>query len=148
MRFRENMFHRLMFLGLITLAFSACSREASLYPANLEAGPAALKAKFTDSGMGKGPVELTLPSGEVMRGEFGTTDTANYGFGTAVASAGGRAAVATASSTAIPGSMPGVVTMIGDRGTRGECGYQVNTWSSSGTGVCKFSNGAVYNMHF
>lgn len=130
------------------LAVSGCSRDARLYPANLEAGPAAVKAKFTDAGMGTGPVELTLPDGEVLRGEFGTISTATYGFGSGYATSGTRSVLTTGSVSSVPGSMPGRVALIGDRGTRGECEYQVNSWTSSGTGMCKFSNGAVYNLHF
>lgn len=144
----KHMFHRLMIAVFLPLVFLGCSRDARLYPANLEAGPVALNAKFTDSGMGSGPVELTLPSGEVMRGEFGTTDTSAYGFGVTTASVGRASALATSSASAIPGSMPGVVALVGDRGTTGQCEYMVNTWTSSGTGVCELSNGARYNMHF
>ncbi len=142
------MFHRFVLSVSLVVCFQACSRDARLYPANVQAGPAALTAKFTDSGMGKGPVEMALPDGEVMRGEFGTTDTSAYGFGIATASIGRTTAVGTSSASAVPGNMPGVVTLIGDRGTRGECQYQVNTWTSSGTGVCHFSNGSVYSLHF
>ncbi len=133
----------------IFLALGACSREARLYPANVEAGAGLLKAKFTDSGMGKGPVEVTMPDGEVLRGEFSTTDTSNYGFGSAVATRGRAAPViATASTSAVPGSMPGVVTAIGPSGTSIRCEYLVNTFSGGGSGTCQTNKGGVYDLHF
>lgn len=140
---------RSLLLMPMLLALGACSREARLYPANVEAGAGLLKAKFTDSGMGKGPVEVTMPDGEVLHGEFSTTDTSNYGFGSAVAS-NGRAApvIATASTTAVPGSMPGVVTAIGPSGTSIRCDYSVNTFSGGGAGTCKTNKGGVYDLHF
>lgn len=108
-----------------------------------------LQAKFVDSGMGRGPIELTLPDGEVLTGEFSTSDTSSYGFGTGVAySAYQRPVVATGSTTATPGSMPGVASLVGPKGTTAQCEYTVNTWTSSGSGVCRISNGAVYNLHF
>lgn len=115
------------------LVLSGRSRDANLYPANLQAGTQLVKAKFTDSGMGNGPVEVTMPYGEVLKGQFSTTDTSSYRLGSAFASAG---------------SMPGVVTAIGPSGTTIRCEYQVNTFASSDTGACQTGKGAVYDLHF
>ncbi len=79
-------------------AIAACSRDARLYPANLQAGTQALHARFTDSGMGSGPIEMTMPDGELLKGEFTTTDTSNYGFGSAFGFAGHAPAVVTTGS--------------------------------------------------
>lgn len=140
---------RMLFTLMVAISLCGCSREARLYPANPDAGAGLLKARFTDSGMGKGPIEITMPDGEVLKGEFSTTDTSSYGFGTAIASSA-RAGpiIATGSSTAVAGSMPGVVTAIGPNGTSIRCEYQVNTFSGSGTGSCQTNRGAMYDIHF
>lgn len=132
----------------LALFFSACSREASLYPANAPAGARLLKAKFTDSGMGKGPIEITMPDGEILKGEFSTTDTSSYGFGTGFATAGRTTAVASTSSTVVSGSMPGVATAIGPSGTTMRCEYVVNTFSGGGSGKCQTNKGGDYDLHF
>lgn len=140
---------RYLMVVLVAGYLGACSREARLYPANPEAGNGLLLARFTDSGMGKGPVEITMPDGEVLKGEFSTTDTSNYGFGSAVASTGRSAPViATASATSVPGNMPGVVTAIGPNGTSLRCEYVVNTFSGGGSGSCQTNKGGVYDLHF
>lgn len=140
---------RLAFALFMGLAFSGCSREATLYPEGITTGSTgALKAKFTDSGMGKGPIEVTMPDGEVLKGEFSTTDTSSYGFSSGFASAGRTTAIASGSSSAIPGSMPGIVNAIGPNGTSIRCEYLVNTFSGSGNGRCETNKGAVYALHF
>jgi hypothetical protein len=140
---------RFLSLAVVAVALGACAREARLYPANTEAGVGLLKAEFTDSGMGKGPIKITMPDGEVLTGEFSTTDTSSYGFGSAVATNGRIAPViATASTTAVPGSMPGVVTAIGPSGTSLRCEYLVNSMTGSGSGSCQTNKGARYDLHF
>lgn len=131
-----------------TLALFGCAREARLYPANSQAGKGALTAKFTDSGLGKGPVELTMPDGEVLKGEFSTTDTSTYGFGTAVALTRYTPVVSTASTSSTPGSMPGVLSAVGTNGTQMHCDYVVNSLTSSGSGNCQTNKGAAYELHF
>lgn len=133
---------------LIAGALGACSRDARLYPANELAGKGLLQAKFTDSGLGKGPVKIVMPDGEVLTGEFTTMDTTTYGFGTVFASVGRSSGFASGSSAAISGSMPGIVNAIGPNGTTLKCDYTVNTFTSSGAGVCQTSSGAVYDLQF
>jgi hypothetical protein len=111
----------------LALVLASCSREARIYAAT---GGAPLIAKFTDSGMDKGPIETVLPSGEIMKGEFSTVDTS------------------AAAGLIMPGSYPGVVTMAGDRGTVMKCDYSVNALTGSGTGNCQTNNGASYTLHF
>lgn len=142
--------HSLLSFAAVSFAllFSACSREASLYPANASAGTGLLKAKFTDSGMGKGPIEITMPDGEVLKGEFNTTDTSSYGFGSGFATTGRTTAVASTSSTVVSGSMPGVATAIGPSGTTMRCEYVVNTFSGGGSGKCQTNKGSDFDLHF
>ncbi|MEQ1712755.1 MAG: hypothetical protein ABL908_15325 [Hyphomicrobium sp.] len=134
--------------AIVGVALGGCSRDARLYPSNPLAGSGLLQAKFTDSGMGKGPVQVVMPDGEVLTGEFTTMDTSTYGYGTVFASVGRTSAVASGSSAAISGSMPGVVNAIGTNGTSLKCDYAVNTWTGSGAGVCQTNKGAVYDLQF
>lgn len=138
----------LIIVSALATLISACSREASLYPSNATAGTGLIKAKFTDSGMGKGPIEITMPDGEVLKGEFSTTDNTTYGFGSGWASNGRTSAVASGSSTVVQGSKPGVATAIGPSGTTLRCDYAVNSFSGGGSGKCWTNKGAEYDLHF
>ncbi len=130
-------------------AIAACSRDARLYPANLQAGTQALHARFTDSGMGSGPIEMTMPDGELLKGEFTTTDTSNYGFGSAFGFAGHAPAVVTTGSlSSVPGSMPGVANLVGPNGTTAHCEYLVNVMANNGSGTCQTNKGAAYSLQF
>lgn len=141
---------RSVLLAAALVSLCACAREARLYPANPAAGTSGLlKLKFTDAGIGKGPIEITMPDGEVLAGEFSTTDTSSYSFGSAVATAGRLPpVVATGSTTSIAGAMPGVATAIGPSGTTMHCEYLVNSFSGGGSGTCQTNKGAVYSLHF
>lgn len=139
---------RCIALLVAAMLLSACSREARLYPINAEAGSGPMRAKFTDSGMGSGPVEITMPDGETLKGEFSTTDTSSYGFGTGIASTGRTSTIASGSSAVVSGSMPGVLTAIGPAGTTVQCEYVVNTFSGSGSGTCETNKGQSYSLHF
>jgi hypothetical protein len=138
---------RFVLLGLL-VGLPACAREARLYPNNEKANGGLLNIKFVDSGMGRGPIEVTLPSGELMKGECSTTDTSAYGFGSAISVSGSRSAIATGSTVSTPGHMPGVASLVGDAGTTMHCEYTVNSLTGSGSGVCQTNKGAVYRLHF
>lgn len=140
-----------LLIALAAVLLCGCAREARLYPQSLQGRPASsgpITAKFTDSGMGKGPIELTMPDGEVLKGEFSTTDTSTYGFGTAFSATRYSPIITTASAAAVPGSMPGIVTALGTNGTSMRCEYLVNSFTGSGAGTCQTNRGDVYDMHF
>ncbi|WP_423415545.1 hypothetical protein RLW55_03180 [Hyphomicrobium sp. B1] len=136
----------LLLAGVVLMG--GCSRDARLYPANLQAGSQTLHARFTDSGMGSGPIELAMPDGEVLKGEFTTTDTSNYGFGSAGLWGSTKPHITTASTSAVPGSMPGVANLVGPQGTTAHCEYLVNSLAGSGSGTCTTNKGAEYQLQF
>jgi hypothetical protein len=138
-------------LGILiaaSLMVAGCSRDARLYPANLAAGHEVLHAHFTDSGMGSGPIELPMPDGEVLKGEFTTTDTSDYGFGVGSGFFGHSRGLTTASTSSVPGNMPGIANLVGPRGTTAHCEYQVNSLAGSGSGSCVTNKGAEYQLQF
>jgi hypothetical protein len=103
-----------------------------------------LKATFVDYGLGHGPINIELPDGEKMSGEYSTQDNSVYGFGSIISQAG----VASMSAASTNGSQRGVASLIGNRGTRMQCEYFVNIITGSGAGACKTGNGAIYQLHF
>jgi hypothetical protein len=142
---------RFALLAALALTTAACASErtARLYPSNDAASKDGLiNVTYTDTGMGHGPISFSMPNGERIKGEYSTQDTASYGFGSILALAGNTVSTASGTSMRVPGSMPGTISAIGERGTRIECEYFVNVSTSAGSGACKSSTGAIYRLHF
>jgi hypothetical protein len=125
--------------------FTACSREARLYPSNDSAASLGfIKAQYVDYGLGHGPITAELPNGEKLSGEYSTEDNAVYGFGSVISKLGNT----TMSGATLGGSQRGVASLIGERGTRMRCEYFVNVMTASGAGACQTGKGEIYQLHF
>jgi len=168
---------RIYIMAIIAMTLTACAKTGTLYPANKQAekiGP--LGIEFTMYGTGGGPVQVIMPSGEVLKGEFRVQNNSVFNYGTASTTASGSAvstghataygsggvvnanstgttygtahATTNAFSQSTPGSRNGMCAMVGDKGTNGSCEFFVNGFTTNGGGGCKFSNGAEYNLMF
>ena len=118
----------------VALAFGACQDTADTFPLN----PAARqigepKVSFVRTGIGRGPVTITMPDGEVLTGEYRVA----FGGGEAFTFAGGQTA-----STLLITDGPlqfvarGPKTQLLCRGT--------STPFGSGSGQCQTVDGAVW----
>ena len=132
----------IMGIVLLTLAVSACTttstvRTARLYALNAEAKVIGdLQATYA-----AGNVEVTLPSGEVLSGEYVPTHGGSVAFTPIFA--GANSATAT---TFFPAKQrTGIATLTGDQGTRMYCEY---VGRSHGGGKCITDGGAEYSMHY
>lgn len=144
---------RFTLVALICFSFIGCASTAKLYPGNAEAQSIGiLKATYKNWGTGQGAIFITLPSGEILEGEYTTVDTSTYSFGniySSVYGAGGSAfGSGSVMSTSVAGSNPGMASLFGNRGTTMDCEYIVNNWTGNGAGACKASNGAIFKLHF
>jgi hypothetical protein len=86
-----------------TLVLIGCALKARIY--NLDTGQV-LVATFKYSGSGKGPIEITLPSGEVCKGEYVTVAGGSTAWGSVFATVYGPAGYATAAGIGYSGSIP------------------------------------------
>ena len=115
--------------------------QAKLYPMNPQATRAgALVATATDNHNGRGVFSLSF-MGEVMHGDASRVDAGHPGFGRIyreVLGAGGDS---------VRGGHRGIANAVGTGGSTVQCEYHM-TSKDIGTGVCLFSNGAKYQMHF
>jgi len=96
------------------LLLCGCADQARVYPlddAALRAGTP--KLEFVRWGLGRGPVTVTMPDGEVLRGEYQVTENATVGYGFAGAHPVGGAAYGS--------GRPVVISATGDRGTIINC---------------------------
>jgi hypothetical protein len=111
-----------------------------LYPLNAQASKGGLlTAQVVDNNAGHGT--FTVPYlGDTLQGESTRVD-ANY-------AAFGRIhqEVLGPSPRAFAGRR-GIANAFGARGVNAQCEYTL-TWPGSGTGVCQFSDGANFQMHF
>lgn len=145
-----------------------------MYPMNEKAqkvGVVKLTYTSTDVMYGlTGTVSGVLPSGEVLNGEYTSVDTANYSFGSIYGSTVGSAtgsfnAFGTDGMTSgtvsarghssthgsfasmiKAGARPGIVSLVGNKGTMLDCEYLFNA-NGGGVGGCRANNGALFRLH-
>lgn len=115
--------------------------HAKLYPLNPQATKAgALAATATDSQNGRGTFSVVF-NGETLQGDASRVDANYAAFGRIYREVlGGGADVGR-------GGRRGIANAFGASGTGVQCEYLM-TAPDVGTGVCLFSNGAKYQMHF
>lgn len=145
---------RLLVLAVaVALVAAGCARSARLYPANdVAISGGVLSAKFMAYGTGHGEIEITLPDGEEVRGEYSIVRGGAVGFGTIYGSVYGPAGVATYSGTSstvvMPGGSQGLASMFGSRGTAMQCEFLNDNSSGHGHGACKSSKDALYRLQY
>ena len=113
---------------------------ARLYPVNAEANQGGLlSAVVVDSHGGRGTLTVSY-RGDTLQGEATRVDASHAGFGRVHNEVLGPA------SRAYTGQR-GIANAFGGRGVNAQCEY-VMTAPAQGTGVCLFSDGAKYQLHF
>ncbi|MES2959342.1 MAG: hypothetical protein V4792_14220 [Pseudomonadota bacterium] len=114
--------------------------SARLYPLNLQANKGGLlSAVVLDLHTGRGSFTLAY-QGDTLQGEATRVDNAYSGFGrihSEVLGAAPRGA----------SGQRGVANAFGPKGVNAQCEYVI-TGAALGTGVCLFSDGAKYQLHF
>ncbi len=118
----------------------ASAYTARLYPTNDAASRAGvLTVLIVDGQNGRGQLSVQY-LGEALQGEASRVGASHPGFGQV------HQAVLGVWSAPVVGRR-GVANAFGGRGTRVHCEY-VLTGPNQGTGVCAFSDGANFQMHF
>ena len=111
-----------------------------LYPVNAQANTAGLlAAQVVDNNAGHGSFSVPY-LGDLLQGESTRVDASYAAFG------GVYNQVLGPSPRSFTGRR-GIANAHGARGVNAQCEY-VLTGPGSGTGVCRFSDGAHYQMHF
>ncbi|MDH4288435.1 MAG: hypothetical protein OEW27_06220 [Aquincola sp.] len=113
---------------------------ARLYPLNDVANQGGLlSAVVVDSHSGRGTITVSY-RGDTLQGEATRVDPNYVGFGRVHSEVLGVAPRNT------PGQR-GIANAFGTKGVNAQCEY-VMTAAAQGTGVCLFSDGAKYQLHF
>ncbi len=142
----------LLFAAICT-SLTGCSRNARLYPANdIAIAGGVLVAKFKSYGSGNGEIEISMPDGEVLNGEYSLVRGGSSSFGSLYGSVYGTGGSATitgsANSHIIPGGSQGMASLFGNKGTAMECEFINDNFSGHGNGACKTSTKAMYRLQF
>jgi hypothetical protein len=117
---------------------AACADTGRSYPmddASLAAGTP--KFDFVRQGIGRGPVTVTMPDGEVLQGDYQVTNNDSVG----VAFAGGHMATGIASGS----GRPVVVNAVGPRGTILNCEGAIDI-GGHGSVICQTNHGTKYRV--
>lgn len=114
--------------------------QVRLYPLNAQANTAGLlSAQVIDNNAGHGSFSVPY-LGDLLQGESTRVDSSYAAFGTVYQQVLGP------SPRSFSGRR-GIANAHGARGVNAQCEY-VLTGPGAGTGVCRFSDGANYQMHF
>ena len=124
----------------LALAVAACTDSARVYPLD----PAAMQAgtpkiEFERRGMGRGPVTVTMPDGEILHGDYQVTENAAFGIG--------FAGTQTATAIGYGSNRHVVISATGDRGTILNCDGVADI-GGHGSGMCETSCGNKYRVMF
>ncbi len=95
---------------------------------------------------------MTMPDGEVLRGEYSVVRGGAIQFGSIFESVYGPGGVATGAGTttnyAMPGSSPGMASAFGTKGTSMDCEFYNDNVSGHGMGACRCSQGSLYRVQY
>ena len=126
----------------------ADSRIVALSPENVEAGRIGPLNAYLSGQGGKGAIWLKMPNGEVLKGRFkinvgGSVGALGKAYG--IDRPGGAY---TTSGWSMANATPAVIDMKAPGGATVHCEVMNNGADThgSGSGVCAFSNGAVYRV--
>lgn len=143
----------MMLMALMVGVLAACARTAHLYPANDSAiATGVLDLHFMSYGTGHGEIEIAMPDGEVLRGEYSIVPGGTIGFGSIIAAVhtpgGSASGYATGTSYQTEDGSPGTASAFGPKGTSPQCEYYNDNFTGHGFGGCRSSMGALYRLQY
>ncbi len=133
--------------AVLLLGAGTSSHILALSPENVEAGHIGPLNAYLSGQGGEGVIWLKMPNGEVLKGRFkvnigGSVGKLGRAYG--IDRPGGAY---TTSGWSMENATPAVIDMKGSSGATVHCEVMNNgATQASGSGVCAFSNGAVYRV--
>jgi hypothetical protein len=117
-----------------------CADQVWVYPLDDAALKAGIpKLEFVRQGIGRGPVTVTMPDGEILHGEYQVTENAAIGMGVAGAH--------TATAIGFGSGRPVVISATGNAGTIINCEGSLDI-AGHGSGICETNRGNKYRVMF
>lgn len=132
--------------ALVAGRAEATSRIFALSPENAEAAAVGPLTAYLEGQNGKGAIWLKLPSGEVEKGQFEVKRGGSVGALGKAYGIDNRGAAYTGDGDPITHGSPAVIDMTSPKGATVHCEVINDDAQDHGSGVCSFSNGAVYRV--
>lgn len=143
-RFWQKLLHALGFLCLVFLA--GCTHTFNIYLTGRTSGTTAETEVTAMAGHPSGDVTMTL-RGETYRGRWVYMSGAgSMGLSTATVTSGLHTATGTGMAVGLPSGGNGAMDLTAPDGSTLHCVYQYSARSRSGVGVCKGSDGEIYDV--
>ena len=132
--------------GAVLLGAGTTSRILALSPENVEAQSIGPLSAYLEAQGREGAIWVKMPNGEVLRGRFkvnvgGSVGALGKAYG--IDRPGGAY---TTSGYSMDHASPAEVDMQGSGGATVHCEVMNDDKDTQGSGVCRFSNGAVYRV--
>jgi hypothetical protein len=132
--------------GALLLGAGSTPRILALSPENVEAQRVGPLSAYADVQGREGVISLKMPNGEVLKGQFkvnvgGSVGALGRAYG--IDRPGGAY---TTSGYSMEHASPAVIDMKGPGGGTVHCEVMNDDADAQGSGVCAFSNGAVYRV--
>ena len=144
----DSMSRLAVFVVLSATLLAACARDGTMIPIDANDPPGVPRLDMTLYGTGYGPATITMPDGEILRGNYrlavGGTSTTVVG---AVADNNGNTVVGSGSGTSVSLQNPFTLQAVGDHGTSMVCRGSAGGLGH-GDAVCHTNHGARYQMMF
>lgn len=132
--------------SLLLMGAGSTSRVVEFSPANAQAADVGPLDAYLQGQSGQGDVWLKLPSGEVVKGRFEVKLGGSVGALGKAYGVDARGAAYTGYGDTLLGGSPAVIDMSAPSGASIHCEVMNDNATSHGSGVCRFSNGAVYRV--
>lgn len=138
---------------LTSVALIGCARDARLYPINdTSIATGVLEAHFMSYGTGHGGIEIPMPDGELLKGEYSLIRGGSFGSGSVYGSVYGMGQSVSfnshSASYSMPGASAGTASVFGNKGTSMICEFFNDNFSGHGNGGCRTSKGGLYRLQF
>jgi hypothetical protein len=129
--------------------FITIEREGHFYPSDqIAAKTGVLTAHMVGHGELHGTVQLPMPNGELLQGEYSIVADGAVGSGLTLASNGRGFGIGSFGGETMAGSGNGMMVLQGNRGTSLSCEFQNNNLTGHGYGTCQSSTGGHYRVTY
>ena len=146
---------KLALAAVVCFSMSGCTivREPHLYPHNaLASETGVLQGRIVGHGQLHGTMELAMPDGELLQGEYSIVAGGGVAVGNTIGSVYGAHGSLTSTGTGIGVAMSaggnGQASLYGNRGTSMHCEFANNNMTGHGYGVCETAKGSRYRMEY
>lgn len=137
--------HRLLIL-FAGVGLLGCTHTFNIYLTGRTSGATAQTEILATAGHPSGDVTIVL-KGKTYTGRWVYVSGAgSVGLSTATVASGLPTATGTGMAVGLPSGGNGIVDATASDGSSLHCLYQYSAWSRSGAGICKGSDGEIYDL--